>query len=97
MTLLNKNKQKKAVIKIMPLISENLNIFSEIPLENISRNYNYKIISINWITRKKGVSKFKIKEPEIKYLLAFIYCFIEKNLLKIKKWRIYLNYPYKNL
>ena len=33
------------------------------------------------------VSKFKIKELRSKYLFTLIYCFIEKNLLNIKKWK----------
>ena len=77
--------KKKTLIEIMPLISESFNIFLEIPLKIISRNYIYKIISINWIGRKKGESKFKIKELGAKYLFTLIYCFIEKNLLNIKK------------
>ena len=77
--------KKTALIEIMPLISESFNIFLEIPLKIISRNYKYKVISINWIGRKKGASKFKIKELGSKYLFTLIYCFIEKNLLNIKK------------
>ena len=77
--------KKKTLLEIMPLISESFNIFLEIPLKIISRNYKYKIISINWIGRKKGESKFKIKELGAKYLFTLIYCFIEKNLLNIKK------------
>ena len=77
--------KKRTLLEIMPLISESFNIFLEIPLKIISRNYRYKIISINWIGRKKGESKFKIKELGAKYLFTLIYCFIEKNLLNIKK------------
>ena len=77
--------KKRTLIEIMPLISESFNIFLEIPLKIISRNYKYKVISVNWIGRKKGVSKFKIKELGAKYLFTLIYCFIEKNLLNIKK------------
>ena len=77
--------KKSVLVEIMPLISESFNIFLEIPLKIISRNYNYKIISINWIGRKKGMSKFRIKELGAKYLFTLIYCFIEKNLLNIKK------------
>ena len=77
--------KNKTLVEIMPLISESFNIFLEIPLKIISRNYKYKIISINWIGRKKGESKFKIKELSAKYLFTLIYCFIEKNLLNIKK------------
>ena len=77
---------KTSVLKeILPLVSESFNIFLELPLKIISRNYNYKIIPINWIGRKKGQSKFKIKELGSKYLFTLIYCFIEKTLLNIKK------------
>ncbi len=77
--------KKDVLIEIMPLISESFNIFLEIPLKIISRKYRYKIISINWSGRTKGRSKFKIKELRSKYLFTLIYCFIEKNLLNIKK------------
>ena len=68
-----------------PFVSESFNIFLEIPLKIISRKYKYKIIPINWTGRVRGVSKFKIKELGSKYLFTLIYCFIEKNLLNIKK------------
>ena len=45
--------KKETLLEIMPLISESFNIFLEIPLKIISRNYKYKIISINWMGRKK--------------------------------------------
>jgi dolichol-phosphate mannosyltransferase len=77
--------KKKVLLEIRPLISESFNIFLEIPLKVISRKYKYKIIPINWVGRKKGISKFKIKELGSKYLFTLIYCFIEKNLLNIKK------------
>ena len=77
--------KKKTLEEIAPLISESFNIFLEIPLKIISRKYKYKIIPINWTGRTKGVSKFKIKELRSKYLFTLIYCFIEKNLLNIKK------------
>ena len=77
--------KKKTLVEIRPIISESFNIFLEIPLKIISRKYKYKIIPINWMGRKKGSSKFKIKELGSKYLFTLIYCFIEKNLLNIKK------------
>ena len=77
--------KKSVLLEIMPLISESFNIFLEMPLKIITRNYNYKIIPIDWTGRKKGKSKFKIKELRAKYLFTLIYCFIEKNLLKIKR------------
>ena len=77
--------KKKTLIEISPLISESFNIFLEIPLKIISRKYRYKIVPINWTGRTKGTSKFRIKELGAKYLFTLIYCFIEKNLLNIKK------------
>ena len=77
--------KKQTLIEIKPLISESFNIFLEIPLKIISRKYKYKIIPINWVRRKKGNSKFRIKELRSKYLFTLIYCFIEKNLLNFKK------------
>ena len=75
----------KMLKDLMPLVSESFNIFLEIPLKVISRKYSYKIIPIKWMGRKKGKAKFKIKELHSKYLFTLIYCFIEKNLLNIKK------------
>ena len=77
--------KKSVLVDILPLVSESFNIFLEIPLKVISRNYNYKIVPINWMGRKKGISKFKIKELRAKYLFTLIYCFIEKYLLNLKK------------
>ena len=77
--------KKDTLIQISPLISESFNIFLEIPLKIISRKYKYKVTPINWTGRIKGTSKFKIKELRSKYLFTLIYCFIEKNLLNIKK------------
>ena len=77
--------KRDALLNIRPLVSESFNIFLEIPLKVISRKYNYEIIPISWTGRKKGKAKFKIKELRSKYLFTLIYCFIEKNLLNIKK------------
>lgn len=76
--------KKKTLIEISPIISENFNIFLEIPLKIISRNYKYKIIPINWNNRKKGVAKFKMKELGSMYLFTLLYCLIEKILLNKK-------------
>ena len=83
--MLSKIYKKEVLTEIMPLISESFNIFLEVPLKIISRKYRYKVIPINWSGRTKGKSKFKIKELRSKYLFTLIYCFIEKNLLNIKK------------
>ena len=69
----------------IPLISESFNIFLEIPLKIISRGYKYEIIPISWYNRKKGKTKFNMKELRSRYLFTLIYCFIEKTLLSKKK------------
>ena len=77
---------RKDVLKtIMPFVSESFNIFLEIPLKIIGRNYTYKVIGVNWIGRKKGKAKFRIKELRSKYLFTLLYCFLEKVLLNIRK------------
>jgi len=77
---------KSSVLKsLLPLVSESFNIFLEIPLKIISRKYSFKVIPISWTTRKKGETKFEIKELRSRYLFTLIYCFIEKILLNKKK------------
>ena len=70
--------------EIKPLVSENFNIFLELPLKIISRKYKYSIIPINWENRKLGKAKFQIKELGSKYLFTLFYCFFEKILLDKK-------------
>ena len=77
---------KSSVLKsLLPLVSESFNIFLEIPLKIISRKFSFKVIPISWATRKKGETKFEIKELRSRYLFTLIYCFIEKILLNKKK------------
>mgnify|MGYP005996871709 CR=1 FL=1 len=67
---------------LRPFVSESFNIFLEIPLKIISRKMNYKTTFISWNGRKKGISKFKIKELKSKYLFTLFYCLLEKILIK---------------
>ena len=77
---------KKGVLKdILPIVSENFNVFLEIPLKIISRKYNYKIIPISWKNREIGKSNFRIKELSSMYIFTLLYCIIEKILLNKKK------------
>ncbi len=74
--------KKSSLIKLRPFVSESFNIFLELPLKLVSRGYKYNIIPIKWKNRKKGKSKFKIKELGAKYIFTLIYCLSEKILLK---------------
>ena len=76
---------KTSVLKeLKPIVSENFNVFLELPLKIISRKYKYSIIAINWENRNSGKTKFKIKELGSKYLFTLFYCFLEKILLDKK-------------
>ena len=77
--------KRKTLLKLMPFVSENFNIFLELPLKIIVRKYNYSIIPINWKDRSRGKSKFKIRELSSMYLFTLSYCLLEKILLKNKK------------
>jgi len=74
--------KKNTLLELKPFISENFNIFLELPLKIISRKYTFIIIPINWYNRKIGKSKFKIRELGSKYLFTLLYCWLEKVLLK---------------
>ena len=76
--------KKVSLEKCKPFVSENFNIFLELPLKIISRRFNFEIIPIKWTTRKIGQSKFKLNELGSKYLFTLLYCFLEKILI-IKK------------
>ena len=77
--------KRKTLLKLFPIVSESFNVFLELPLKIINRNYTYKIIPINWNGRVKGKSKFKIRETSSMYMFTLIYCLIEKMLLNKTK------------
>ena len=74
--------KKSTLLKLYPLVSENFNIFLELPLKIECRNFKYEIIPINWDGRKIGKSKFNLKELGSKYIFTMLYCLLEKILLK---------------
>ena len=74
--------KKSTLLKLFPLVSENFNIFLELPLKIVCRKYNYKIIPISWNGRKKGNTKFVFNELSSKYIFTMLYCLLEKILLK---------------
>ena len=74
--------KKTTLLKLYPLVSENFNIFLELPLKIECRNFKYEIIPIGWNGRKLGESKFNLKELSSKYIFTMLYCLLEKILLK---------------
>lgn len=70
---------KKEVINgVKPLLSHHFNLTVEIPLKAIIRGYSYFVVPNSWTNRKKGFSKFKIKELGSRYLFIIFYCLLEK-------------------
>lgn len=77
--------KKDTLIQLQPIVSENFNVFLELPLKIIGRKYKYTVVPISWSGRKSGVSKFKINELGSKYLFTLLYCYLEKVLIKKRK------------
>ena len=64
---------KKVLLKLFPIVSENFNIFLELPLKIITRKLNYKIIPINWYGRKLGNQNLRLKKlVQNMYIYYFI-------------------------
>ena len=74
--------KRTTLLKLYPLVSENFNIFLELPLKIECRKFKYEIIPITWNGRKLGDSKFKLNEIGSKYIFTMLYCLLEKILLK---------------
>ncbi len=74
--------KRSSLLKLYPLVSENFNIFLELPLKIECRKLKYEIIPINWNGRRMGKSKFNLKELGSKYIFTMLYCLLEKILLK---------------
>ncbi len=74
--------KKSTLLKLLPLVSENFNIFLELPLKIECRKFQYAMIPISWDGRKSGKSKFNLKELGSKYIFTLLYCLLEKILLK---------------
>jgi dolichol-phosphate mannosyltransferase len=63
---------------VKPFLSPHFNLTVELPLKAIVRGYSFAVIPNDWINRKSGESKLKIKEMGSRYLFIILYCFIEK-------------------
>ena len=70
--------RRSALDGLRPFLSHHFNLTVELPLKAIIRGYRYAVLPNDWINRKSGVSKLKIKEMGSRYLFIVLYCFIEK-------------------
>ena len=71
---------KETIEGLKPFLSNHFNLTVELPLKAIIRGYSYSVVSTNWINRKEGVSKLKIKEMGSRYFFIILYCYLEKLL-----------------
>jgi dolichol-phosphate mannosyltransferase len=63
---------------IQPILACHFNLTVELPLKAIVRGYKYAVLPNSWSNRKKGKSKFLIREIGSRYLFIIFYCLIEK-------------------
>jgi len=70
--------KKEVISGVQPILSHHFNLTVEIPLKAIIRGFSYSVLPNDWINRKAGVSKLKIKEMGSRYLFIVLYCLLEK-------------------
>jgi dolichol-phosphate mannosyltransferase len=69
---------REALEGVRPYLSHHFNLTVELPLKAIVRGYSYTVIPNDWIHRKAGVSKLRIKEMGSRYMFIVLYCLLEK-------------------
>jgi dolichol-phosphate mannosyltransferase len=67
-----------AIQGVKPFLAHHFNLTVELPLKAIIRGFSYTVVPNDWINRKTGESKLKIKEMGSRYLFIILYCLIEK-------------------
>jgi dolichol-phosphate mannosyltransferase len=70
--------RREVIDGLKPLLSCHFNLTVELPLKAIIRGYSYTVVPNDWINRKSGESKLKIKEMGSRYLFIILYCLLEK-------------------
>jgi dolichol-phosphate mannosyltransferase len=70
--------RREVVDGVRPILSPHFNITVELPLKAIVRGYSWKVVPTNWYHRKRGASKFRVKEMGSRYLFIVLYVLIEK-------------------
>lgn len=74
--------RRQVIDGLRPFLSHHFNLTVELPLKSIVRGYSYAVVPNDWINRKTGESKLKVKEMGSRYLFIVLYCFIEKWLAR---------------
>jgi dolichol-phosphate mannosyltransferase len=61
-----------------PLIAPHFNLTVELPLKTIVRGYTWTTVPVTWRNRRRGESKWKLKEMGSRYLFICLYVWLEK-------------------
>lgn len=69
---------RETVKGLNPLLSHHFNLTVELPLKAMVRGYSYAVVPTRWRGRRKGVSKFRIKEMGSRYFFVILYCLLER-------------------
>ena len=70
--------RREVIAGLKPFLSHHFNLTVELPLKAIVRGYSYAVVPNDWINRKTGESKLRMKEMGSRYLFIVLYCLIEK-------------------
>ncbi len=70
--------RRHAIVGLKPFLSHHFNLTVELPLKAIIRGYSFAVVPNDWLGRKAGISKLKLKEMGSRYLFIILYCLIEK-------------------
>lgn len=73
-----KGYRRHVIAGLHPLLAHHFNLTVELPLKAIIRGYSYTVLPNDWVNRKTGVSKLKIREMGSRYMFIVLYCLLEK-------------------
>lgn len=65
---------------VRPFLSHHFNLTVELPLKAIIRGYSYVVVPNTWVNRRKGISKFQLREMGSRYVFIVLYCWLERRL-----------------
>jgi len=69
---------RETIIGLRPFLSSHFNLTVELPLKTIVRGYSYAVVPNQWVNRRKGESRLRIKEMGSRYFFIILYCLLEK-------------------
>ncbi len=67
---------------LKPFLSAHFNLTVELPLKVVVRGYSYTWLPNQWVNRKSGTTKLKLKEMGSRYMFIILYCLMEKYLTR---------------